>query len=115
MRDDQPPFEAWMVYEVDIDRERETPLYVSSRGPFATRERAEQEREAQREAWRKAIAEWDDGNPYDFKGWQIERVLLRDFQLEKLEREDAERFETRRAAADAVAASMVSEGVSRDE
>jgi hypothetical protein len=104
--DEQPPFEAWMVYEVDIDRERDTPLYVSSRGPFPTREKAEQERDAQQEAWQQAVAEWDEGNPYDFKGWQIERVLLRDFQLEKLEREDAERFETRRRAASAVAASM---------
>jgi len=107
--DQQPPFEAWMVYEVDINRERDTPLYVSSRGPFPTREKAEQERDAKQEAWQQAVAKWDGDNPYDFKGWEIERVLLRDFQLEKLEREDAERFETRRAAASAVAASMLGE------
>jgi hypothetical protein len=109
MRDDQPPFEAWMVYEVDIDRERETPLYVSSRGPFPTKAKAEQERDEQQEAWEKALAEWDDGSPYDFKGWQIERVLLRDFQLEKLQREDRERFELRREAAGAVAEGLISE------
>ena len=109
MRDEQPPFEAWMVYEVDIDYDREHTLYVHSRGPFPTREKAERERDQQQEAWQQAVAGWDEGNPYDFKGWQIERVLLRDFQLEKLEREDAERFETRRAAADAVAGSMLGE------
>lgn len=109
MRDEKPPFEAWMVYEVDLDYGRETPLYVHSRGPFPTKERAEQERDQQQEAWQQALAEWDDGSPYDFKGWQTERVLLRDFQLEKLEREDAETFETRRAAAGAVAAGLLAE------
>ena len=104
---ERPPFEAWLVYEVDIDREREEPLFVHSRGPFPTEAKAERERDAMREAFADAAAEWDDGDPYDFKGWQVERVLLRDFQLEKLEREDKERFEIRRGAAAAVGASLI--------
>jgi len=111
---ESPPLEAWMVYEVDIDRERETPLYVHSRGPFPTEADAKRERDAMREAWQEAIAEWDDGNPYDFKGFQVERVLLREFQLNKLQREDAERFEVRREAAAAVGSALAEE-VMRDE
>lgn len=113
MTDEHPPREGWMVYEVDIDRERDTPLYIHSRGPFPTKAKAERERDAQQDAWAEAIAEWDDGNPYDFKGWQIERVLLRDFQLEKLDREDEALFESRKAAAGAVMSSML--GGERDD
>jgi len=98
-----------MVYEVDIDRDRETPLYVASRGPFPSREKAEHERDEQRAAWERALDEWRDRNPYDFKGWQIERVLLRDYQLEKLERESGEVFETRRKAAGALAEGLLAE------
>ena len=112
---DHPPFEAWLVYEVDIDRDRDTPLYVRSRGPFPTEAKAERERDSQREAWQQAIAEWDEGNPYDLKGWQIERVLLRDCQLDKLEREDAESFAPRREAAGALGASLLAEECDGDE
>lgn len=104
---ERPPLVGWMVYEVDVDRDRDNPLYVASRGPFPTEEEAERERNSQREAWESAVEEWDEGNPYDFKGWQVERVLLRDFQLDKLEREDQESFEIRRQAAGAVAESLL--------
>ena len=106
---EQPPFKAWFVIEVDVEFDREKPLFTHIRGPYPTEERAERERDEQVDAWERALDEWDGENPYDFKGWQIERVLLRDFQLGKLSREERESFEIRRKAAGALGASLLAD------
>ncbi len=106
------PFEAWFVVEVDIDTDREEPMHVRLRGPFESETRSGREKEQKEEAWEQAVDEWDGDIPYDFKDWSVKRVLLRDYELEKLDREDEERFEIRRKAAGAVGASMLaSDGI----
>jgi len=109
MMDEQPPHEAWFVIEVDIERDRDHTLFTHVRGPYPTEERAKKERDEQQAAWQRALDEWDGDNPYDYKGWSVERLLLRDFQLDKLEREDRESFETRRDAANALGASLLAD------
>ena len=106
---DTPPYEAWFVVEADVNRDRDNPLFAGLRGPFATEERAEQEREAQQEAWENALAEWDDGNPYDFKGWDVVHKHISDFQIERLGRQDEESYQAMQAAADAVSAGLLAD------
>lgn len=96
-----PPFEAFFVVEVDIERERDHTLFTSLRGPFPTREKAEHERDEMQAAWERALEEWDDGNPYDFKGWRVVETHLFDGQIDRLERQDEE---SHRIAMDAVSA-----------
>ena len=105
----KPPFEAYFVVEVDVEFNRETPLYVSLRGPFATREKAEHERDEQQRAWNNALNEWDDGNPYDFKGWQIVEKHVWDNQIEELERQDEESHRIAMDAVNAVGASLLAD------
>jgi hypothetical protein len=110
--DRKPPFEGWFVVEVDVARDRDNPLFASIRGPFPTREKAEHERDEQEAAWERALEEWDDGNPYDFKGWDIVKKNITDHQLRKLERQDEESYQIMRDAANAVGASLLAkEGI----
>ena len=109
MTDDTPPFEAWFVVEVDIERDRDEPLYASISGPFGSREKAEHERDEQQDAWERALAEWDDGNPYDFKGWDIVPKKISDHQIDRLERQDRESYEITMDAVNAVGASLLAD------
>lgn len=109
LEQDRPPYEAWFVIEVDIERDRDNPLFTSIRGPFATKEKAEQERNAQQEAWQNALDEWDDGNPYDFKGWDIVEKHISDFQIERLDRQDGESYRITQEAVGAVGASLLAD------
>jgi len=106
---DTPPYEAWFVVEADVNRDRDNPLFAGLRGPFATEGRAEQERDAQQEAWQNALAEWDDDNPYDFTGWDVVRKYVSDFQIERLNRQDEESYRTMQAAADALGAGLLAD------
>lgn len=106
---DQPPKIGWFVIEADLDHDRDEPLYAHIRGPFESEEKAERERDQQKEAWEEALAEWDDGNPYDFKGWRVVRKYLYDFYWEKLDRQDEESYQIMADAADAVSASLLAE------
>lgn len=108
-RNDRPPLVAWFVVETDVEGDRDGPIHTFISGPFPSEERAEQEADAKREAWEDALEEWDGENPYDHKRFDVQRHLLRDFQLAKLEREDRESFEIRRRAAGAVGASLLAE------
>lgn len=104
-----PPLVAWFVVEVDIDEDRENALYTAITGPFPTEDKAVHEKEEQKIAWERALAEWDDGNPYNFKGWQVVRKLIRDFQVDKLERQDEESHRIMQEAAGAVGASLLAD------
>lgn len=106
---DRPDFEAWFVVEVDIAEDRDSPLFASVCGPFASEEKAERERDRKREAWERALEEWDDGNPYDFKGWGVVRKYISDFQLDKLERQDEESYRIKMDAVNAVGASLLAD------
>lgn len=106
---DTPPFEAWFVVEVDVDEDRDHALFSRIRGPFPSEAKAEKERDAQQEAWQNALEEWDDGNPYDFKGWDIVKKHIRGFQIDKLERQDEESHRIAMEAAGAVGASLLAE------
>lgn len=105
----RPDFEAFFVVEVDIADDRENPLFTSIRGPYPTRERAERERDQQKEAWQDALEEWEDGNPYDFKGWNIVRKYISDFQLNQLERQDEESYRIKMDAMNAIGASLLAD------
>lgn len=105
----EPPLEAWFVVEVDVDRDRDNPLYASIRGPFPTEEKAEHERNEQQAAWDRALEEWDGGNPYDFKGWDIVHNYISDHQVDQLGREDEDSCQLRRDAADATIAGILAE------
>lgn len=109
---DTPPFEAWFVIEVDIDRDRDEPLYSSATGPFESREKAEHELDEQRAAWERAIDEWDGENPYDFKGWDIVKKHISDHQIGRLDRQDEESYRITMDAVNAVGASLLAkEGI----
>lgn len=105
----QPDFVAWYVVEVDVARDRENPLFASIRGPFSTEEKAERERDAQQDAWERALEEWDGENPYDFKGWDIVRKYHSDYQLDQLERQDEESYRIKMDAVGAVGASLLAD------
>lgn len=105
----QPPFEAWYVVEVDVEFDRDKPLFVRVRGPFGSEEKAKRERDNQQEAWDNALEEWDGENPYDFKGWQIVEKKVWDHQLQNLERQDEESHRIAMEAAGAVGASLLAE------
>lgn len=107
--EDVPPFEAFYVVEVDVDRERDNSLYASIRGPFPSREKAEHERDEQQKAWNRALDERDGGNPYDFKGWDIVEKHLSDHQVHQLDRQDQESYEITMDAVNAVGASLLAE------
>lgn len=108
----KPPLIGWYVVEVDVEFERDEPLFARFRGPFPTRDKAEREQEQQQEVWERALDEWDGENPYDFKGWNIVEKHISDFQIEQLDRMDEDRHETMTAAADAVAGAMLAkEGI----
>ncbi|MDB2293703.1 hypothetical protein PM085_15710 [Halorubrum ezzemoulense] len=115
MSDSKPPWEAYFVVEVDLKHDRDEPLYVHLRGPFATREDAEHERDEQQTAWRRALDDWEDGNPYDFKGWQIVETKIWDHQLRKLERQDEESHRIAMDAVRAVGTALIDEEVTRDD
>lgn len=106
---DKPDFEAWFVVEVDVSKDRDSPLFASIRGPFATKEKAEHERDEQRKAWERALEEWDDGNPYDFKGWDIVKKYISDHQLGQLDRQDEESYRIKMDAVNAVGASLLAD------
>lgn len=106
---DTPPYEAWFVIEATVIHDRDNPLSVHLRGPFATEERAEQERDAQQEAWQNALAEWDGDSPYDFTGWDVVRKYVSDFQIERLNRQDEESYRAMQAAADALGAGLLAD------
>lgn len=106
---DRPPFEAYFVIEVDVEFERDEPLFASIRGPFATRDKAEHERDEQQAAWERALEGWDDENPYDFKGWQIVEKHIWDGQIDDLERQDEESHQIAMDAANAVGASLLAD------
>ena len=107
--EDAPPFEAFYVVEVDVDHDRDNPLYASINGPFATREKAEHERDEQRKAWERALNERDGGNPYEFKGWDIVEKHISDHQIHQLDRQDQESYEITMDAVNAVGASLLAE------
>lgn len=107
--DRQPPFEAWFVVEVDIDHDRDNPLYASIRGPYPSEEKAEHERDEQRAAWERAIDEWDGENPYEFKGWHIDHTHISDRQVERLDRQDEESYRITMDAVNAVGASLLAD------
>ena len=109
MASDNPPFKAWFVIEVDIESERDEPLYASVTGPFASREKAEHERDEQRNAWERALDEWDNEDPYDFKGWDVVEKHISDHQIDRLERQDQESYEIMMDAANAVGASLLAD------
>lgn len=96
---DTPPYEAWFVIEVDIERERDRPLFASLRGPFPSEDKAEHDRDEQQAAWERALEEWDGENPYDFKGWNVVETHIWDGQIDRLDRQDEE---SHRIAMDAV-------------
>lgn len=106
---DRPPLVAWFVIETDVDADRPNPIHSFLSGPFASKEKAEKEVERKREAWEKALEEWDGGNPYDHKRWTVTEQHIRDFELEKLERQDQESYEITKRAAGAVGASLLAE------
>ena len=106
-RDDTPPLEAWFVVEVDIDHERENPLYTSVTGPFPTRKKAHRERDLAEEAWEEAREEWDGTDAYDYKGWDVVEKKISDWRIESLGREDEESFRVRKDAADALVEGMM--------
>lgn len=107
--DDTPPYEAWFVVEADVERDRDSPLFASIRGPFASREKAEHERDEQQKAWERALEEWDDGNPYEFKGWDIVSMHISDHQIDRLERQDEESYRITMDAVNAVGASLLAD------
>lgn len=107
--DDQPPFEAWFVIEVDLEYDREEPLYASISGPYPTEEKAEHERDEQQKAWKRALDEWDGDDPYDFKGWHVTPAHISDWQIGRLDRQDEESYEIMKEAADAVSASLLAD------
>lgn len=104
-----PPYEAWFVVEVDIDRDRDSPLYTSIRGPFESKEMAEHERDEQRAAWDRVVEESDGENPYDFKGWDIVKKHISDHQIGRLDRQDEESHRITMEAVDAVGASLLAD------
>lgn len=106
---DRPDFEAFFVVEVDVAHDRDNPLFASICGPFSTREKAERERDDQQEAWERALEEWDDGSPYELKGWDIVRKYISDYQLDQLERQDEESYRIKKEAAGAVGASLLAD------
>lgn len=106
---DTPPFEAWFVIEADIDTERDNPLYASVTGPFESEEAAEHERDEQQAAWKRALDEWDDGNPYEFKGWNVVRKHISDHQIGRLDRQDEESHRITMDAVNAVGASLLAD------
>lgn len=106
---DKPPFEAFFVVEVDIEHDRDSAMFSSIRGPFATRDEAEREKGNMEEAWENALEEWEDGNPYDFKGWDIVKKNISDYYLSRLERQDEESYQILREASNAVGASLLAE------
>jgi len=111
-KNDTPPYEAWFVIEATVVYDRDNPLSVHLRGPFATEKRAEQERDGQQEAWQHALAEWDGDNPYDFIGWDVVHKHITDSQIKRLDRQDEESYRKMQAAADAVSAGLLTdEGV----
>lgn len=105
----EPPLEAWYVVEVDVARDRDNPLYASIRGPFPTKEAAENERDEQQAAWDSALEESDGEDPYDFKGWDIVPKTITDHQLDQLGREDEESHRIKQEAADAVSAALLAD------
>jgi hypothetical protein len=108
-RCDTPPYEAWFVVEVDIEHDRESPLYTSIRGPYCSKEKAEHERDEQQKAWQRALDEWDNKNPYDFKGWAIVEKHITDHQIDCLERQDEESYRITMDAVNAVGASLLAD------
>lgn len=108
-KSDTPPFEAWFVVEVDILSGRDEHLYTSIRGPFASKEMAEHERDEQQDAWERALEKFDKENPYDFKGWDIIQKKIPDHQIGRLKRQDQESYEITMDAVSAVGASLVAD------
>ena len=104
-----PPREAWFVIEVDIDHDRDDPLYAAISGPFPSREKAEHERDEQQAAWEEVIAERGDDNPYDFKGWDIVEKHITDQQINRLNRQDEESHQIMQDAANAVAMGLLAD------
>lgn len=107
---ERTPLIGWFVIDIDVDADRDTPIHSFISGPFPSQKRAEKEAERKRDAFDDAMEEWDGDNPYDHKAFQVQEVKLRDFQLDKLEREDRESYQIRKEAADAVAAGMLGFG-----
>jgi hypothetical protein len=89
--------------------DRETPLYASLSGPFRAEEQAEHERDEQQAAWDRALEEWDGENPYEFKGWDITKQYLSEFQISQLDRQDEEPHRITRDAVNAVGASLLAD------
>lgn len=106
---DTPPLEGWFVIEVDLEHDRDEPLFASVRGPFPSREKAEHERDQQQAAWERALEEWDGENPYDFKGWDIQKKYISDHQIDRLDREDEESYRITMDAVNAVGASLLAD------
>jgi len=103
----KPPLEAWFVVEADLDRDRDYDLFTHIRGPFPSKERAEKERDEMKRAWEDALDEWEDGNPYEYKGWMVEKVHIHDRQVNQLDRQDEERHRITMEAVSAVGTALL--------
>lgn len=110
----KPPFVGWFVIEVDVEENRENPVYASITGPFASKEKAEHEADEQRAAWQRALDEWDGENPYDHKRWMVSEQHITDHQLDKLERMDEDRHRVMMDAVNAAGASLVADEMGMD-
>lgn len=104
----EPPLEGWFVIEVDVDHDRDDPLYASLIGPFSSENKAERERDRKKRAWGFAKEELD-GEPVDFKGWHIVNKYISDYQIGQLERQDEESYQIAMDAASAVGASLLAD------
>lgn len=112
---DRPDFVAWFVIETDVEDDRDEPIHSFISGPFPTEEKAERERNAKREAWERALDNWDGENPYDHKRFRVTDIRISDWQLDQLEREDRESYEIRKRAAGAVGEALLADTNNHDK
>lgn len=101
----EPPMIGWFVIEVDVEHDRDDPLFTSIDGPFPSEEKAKHERGRKRRAWEYAKEEFD-GEP-DFKDWHIVKKYISDYQIEQLERHDEESYRIMTDAASAIGTSLL--------
>lgn len=110
------PIIMWQVVETKIvyDRrtqEREVDAHVGNL--YAEKRVAENEAEGKREAWERALEEWED-DPHRCIYYEAFRVDVREkhlsiHQLKKAERMDEDRHETMMDAVNAVGASLLAD------
>lgn len=102
----EPPLVAWTVVESTVDDRQESQIFSYIGNFYPTREEAEREAEARREA--KERVEEDRGEElYDLWDVSVQKIHLSKHRLEKLAQMDEEEHQTFMDAAAAVSEALL--------